>query len=80
MIEKKYNRCACGQTIGKGSKQCRKCKGQSGSTAGYELPDDKQIIREVNQTSVAKVAAKYGVNRSTINRVLLKYPNYKNMK
>jgi len=80
MVEKRYNRCACGETIRKGSKQCRKCRGQSGSTAGMPLPNDKQIIKEVNNTSIAKVAAKYGVSVSTIKRVLLKYPNYKNMK
>ena len=80
MVEKRYNRCACGETINKGSKQCRKCRGQSSSTAGPALPSDKKIIQEVLKTSVAKVADKYGVNRSTIERVLLKYPNFRDKK
>jgi hypothetical protein len=80
MVEKKYNRCACGETINKGSKQCRKCRGKAGSTAASPLPNDNQIIREVNKTSTPKVAAKYGVSVTTIKRILLKYPNYKNMK
>lgn len=80
MVEREYNQCACGTTLRKNSKQCRKCAGKSGPTAGQPLPKDNQIIKEVNSSSARRVANKYGVSETTIKKILLKYPNYKNMK
>lgn len=73
MVEKKYNRCACGETINKGSKQCRKCRGQSGSTANKNLPSDSKVLKMLETKSVAKVAKELGVSETTIKQIKLKY-------
>ena len=80
MVEKRYNRCACGETINKNSKQCRECTGKSGPTASKPLPSDREIIKKVNKTSAPKVAAEYKVSVTTIKNILLRYPNYKDIK
>lgn len=73
MVEKRYNRCACGETIKKDSKQCRKCTGKSGPTAAKKLPSDQEVLREVEKTSANKAAKKYGVSYTTIKNIVLRY-------
>lgn len=68
-----YNKCdSCGVVIKKTSKKCRRCAGNAGKFA-KNLPPDAQIVKEVEETNIPKVANKYGVGLSTIQKILLKY-------